>query len=118
MTDLTPLRDRLAELCGFRKIEPQVDGGKVMWERGGVIWCACISENPMHPFPPNNLTALAAAWPKDWGFLVSLGSGGWFASASMLNDPCVVTKDIYAPSEYEARLRLTVAVMEAQRWME
>lgn len=118
MTDLTPLRDRLAVLCGFRKIEPQVDGGKVMWERGGVILIDCHAGEPSHPFPPNDLTALAAAWPDDAevDVLYRVGRGWCVVEYPRVEDWAIMAQ--WYPTRYEAELRwlvarMTVAVMEA-----
>lgn len=98
------LRDKLARLCGW---EPaRVPPGA--WEKDidtPAIW---VCGN--HPFPDGDLTALAAAWPE--GVSISIHSdslsGAWSAN-------CRGGQTDQHPTEYAARLALTVAVLEQEQ---
>ncbi|MDF1700817.1 MAG: hypothetical protein P1V36_06630 [Planctomycetota bacterium] len=94
-------RDELAELCGY-----DLSGEPY---RTGLL---------DHPFPDGDLTALAAVWPEELYLIVSnepgVGPPGnpWYAYGENTK-----TGDEYkhnAPTEYDARLDLTIAVMEAK----
>ena len=89
------LRDRLKELVGWRQ---EFD----RWD---------------NQFPDNDLTALAAAWPEDLDItIVRHRRDGetwrWNAWCTKLN----IGIDMPHPhAEYDARLALTVAVLEHER---
>lgn len=111
MTDtLDNLRDELAVACGWKVhavgywyngTEYLPDGhpkdGKLRWA---------------HPFEYGDLTALAAAWPEGWQIAISHHPEGiprWIVGAGPMRDPIEQGGD----TEYEARLRLTIAVRKA-----
>lgn len=111
------LRDRLAELCGYRKIEPQHPLSKTMWVRNGIVFVDCnsSSQDMLHPFPPNDYNALIAAWPEGWRLSVlQLMDGSWWAGGCPVGGVDVIEVD-EVPTRYEAELRLTVAVLEATK---
>lgn len=115
------LRDRLAELCGWeRKLsgtnavsasfrDPYWERPKPTHKTGGVVFVGEF-ETSMHPFPPNDLTTLAAAWPDGWSW--SRHNGLWW-STSPPGDLSVGPTIMDTDTEYEDRLRLTVAVLES-----
>lgn len=115
MTDRTTdeLRDRLARLKGW---SPTYAGCVNEWNGPGGEYMNG------HPFPAGDLTALAAAWPEEWGFTLFGANDGkpWMVIAAKKSDgPDGVSIysdgfNVAAPTEYEARLRLTVAVLEAK----
>ena len=124
------LRDRLARALGWQQLgaawlkeEPAPPGRK----------CGRIIPPPDHPFPPNDLNALASVWReelKGWRIQlkqetqsacpgVSWWRGNAFHSvhgfAVPANDPGLGTLAMYAETEYELRLALTLACVEAER---
>lgn len=102
MSDLDALRDRLAELCGWTYDGTQTFnmGG---WRRG--------DERCPHPFDDGDLTALAGAWPE--GLKITIEYTNWEGRP---HDRVWVASSVsysyVGTTEYEARLRLTVAVRE------
>jgi hypothetical protein len=95
---LGELRDRLAELCGWA-----YDAACEDWERGDDVAYP-------HPFPPGDLTALAAAWPEGWWWsrLEHMRDGVvWLAGQDLVS-----VRECDTGDEYADRLRLTVAVLE------
>jgi hypothetical protein len=94
------LRDRLAVLCGWTK-HPQG-----WWEsplpKGVSGFCATY-----HPFPPGDYNALIGAWPEGWCWeRHEWVWRGWTGGISL--------RECDTGDEYADRLRLTVAVQEAE----
>lgn len=90
------LRDRLAVLCGWA------------WHCD-VWWHRADGTRYKHPFPPNDYNALIAAWPEGWVWYKR--PAGWYGEAGSASV-------YYGPDtgdEYADRLRLTVAVLEANQ---
>lgn len=106
MTDIDELRDRLAVLCGWVD-HPEIPG--VWWRR------EALEANPeaegvaRHPFPPNDYNALIAAWPGSWRW--KRLDGAWVCwDEDSRYEEVPDTGD-----EFADRLRLTVAVLEADK---
>lgn len=96
---MTDLRDRLAVLCGYRKLTCKAG---VSWGERSINSSRVMA----HPFPANDLNALAAAWPEGWKWYKR--PAGWYGEAGSASV-------YYGPDtgdEYADRLRLTVAVLE------
>lgn len=104
MTDIDAMRDELARLCGWTR-------PKRTHELDPVWTCDDGSFQDDHPFPPGDLTDLAAAWPKGWWISVEREGGEWCARGGIASSEWVYA----APTEYEARLRLTLAALKAER---
>ena len=122
MTDTDAMRDELARLCGWHKDSDGVwrqkgDAGISLWPGDDEREAA---DYP-HPFPTNDLTALAAAWPEGWGIMLNKNyangdDGQWYGVAVCIWGPRPLHREeLMAPTEYEARLRLTMAVLKAGR---
>lgn len=108
MPDLTELRDELARVCGYSVCEGIGRNGEDGW---------CRPEEPMqhHPFPPNDLNALAAVWPSDlFRLRIMHLDDGWVAFADDAGEHGgqFARYSQRYPTEYEARLRLTLAVLK------
>ena len=102
------LRDRMSVLCGWQLIEHPIQGP--LWSPG-----VNSSKVTAHPFPPNDLNSLAAAWPEGWRLSVlQLMDGSWWAGGCPVGGVDVIEVD-EVPTRYEAELRLTVAVLEAAK---
>ena len=93
MSDLQHLADQLAECEGWYYDDDQ-DG-----------WCKPAVPMCKHPFPVNDLTALAAAWPGGKNCIVLYMAGKWDALHSGTGHG--------ADTEWEARARLHLAVRAA-----
>lgn len=102
-------RDRLAELCGYKRFYALHGGGTWTppWDSALIV---------QHPFPDGDLTALAAVWPEGWAMLLNRHyhqPNFWHAMARCLyNGPPLRAERADAPTEYDARLDLTIAVLE------
>ena len=96
---LDDLRDELARACGFE----YRDG--CWFRKDGEPWPLT-----QHPFPPGDLTALAAAWPDNWGWARDNGDWQAWCHDRIVDSP--VVEDTC--DEYADRLRLTLAVLKAQ----
>lgn len=113
MTDTTALRDRLAELCGYRKIEPQHPLGNTVWVRNGIVFIDCNGSRQIHPFPPNDYNALIAAWPEEWWWVRCCCDGNVDEWRAGKNGGFAIVCIPDNGDEYADRLRLTIAVLEA-----
>lgn len=100
MTDTTALRDELAMLCGWEWYADDELAGNGHWWRG--------PDHCKHPFPPNDLNALAGAWPEGW-YWCRVGSEWSAVSFTGAKGAVVEVPD--TGDEYADRLRLTVAVL-------
>lgn len=112
---LSELRDRLAGLCGWKygRCECWLCKNLSDEDASGWVRPSGTGLTGRHPFPAGDLTALAAAWPEGWWCNVDFcpdGSGmPWCVNGGIADSE----REYDAPTEYEARLRLTVAVLEA-----
>lgn len=106
MTDIDALRDELAELCGWARRDA---GGWALNPQGVVA----DDFDPIHPFEDGDLTALVAAWPEGWRFMIDGEHGQTWAEA--WPSPSGQSFLKVGATEYEARLRLLVAVLKAQK---
>lgn len=104
MIDNAELRDKLAEMRGYK--------------RQGKWWIppGCESKpfahKLVHPFPDGDLTTLAAVWPEGWD--LHLDATKDRKLLVWANDECDEHQcECFGDTEYDARLRLTVAVYEA-----
>jgi hypothetical protein len=112
MTDTTAMRDELAMVCGWKWYDPMTIKylGRGAWKRGAEErW-----DKHGHPFLDGDLTALAAVWPEGWQVEIE-GPGrsrwsAWHAGATSKEGHW---KSFHAPTEYAARLALTLEVLKA-----
>lgn len=100
MTDTTALRDRLAELCGWHFEEGE------WWHENHPCQLA-------HPFPPNDYNALIAAWPEEWWWVRCCCDGNVDEWRAGKNGGFAIVCIPDNGDEYADRLRLTIAVLEA-----
>ena len=115
MSDLQQLADQLAECEGWYYDDDQ-DG----WCKPGVPMCK-------HPFPVNDLTALAAAWPERWSLCVDYaarrGASDPWHYAFIQGQYGALDREMGLgfspqpgfPTEWEARARLHLSVRQAER---
>jgi hypothetical protein len=112
--ELNDMRDRLAELCGwqYRRCVCEIcnnlsDDDASGWVSGDPDRAGL---SPAHPFPEGDLTTLVAAWPEGWYLSIEVWHDGK-AMASGGRDEASTFSSGVVDTEYEARLRLTVAVL-------
>lgn len=112
MTTLTldQVRDRIAELQGHRLVRPNPDAQHWIDEAGTVI---AYDDHPV----PLDLSAVAAMMPEGWITGVFQHNPEWWSATgtpfAALPDETTVHGS--GPTEVEARLRLTLAVLEAEK---
>jgi hypothetical protein len=101
----TAMRDELARVCGWHV----PDSADPYWERDGHV-----QHKDTHPFPDGDLNALAAVWPEGWQIEIEgpghETGGEWHAGATSKEGHW---KSFHAPTEYAARLALTLEVLKA-----
>ena len=108
--ELSDLRDRLAGLLGWKMHEVGY------WYNGNEYLSDGTPKNGQLRWehPVGDLTALAAAWPEGWDLCVRRFAGGWRVGANLLGNDSSYIQISYFDTEYEARLQLTIAVLEQE----
>lgn len=109
----TELRDRLAWLCGWKWHDIYTvkflgvgawrhdDGTERVGQQG-------------HPFPPGDLTALAAVWPEDKNLWLEYCPRRrvWIASSGDYRNR---SEAFQGDNPFNPLIRLTIAVLESER---